>query len=79
MDNGNVQDAQVVPEEKHRDTLALEALKIHIASTRDNFKQQVADLKNTIEAREEELKNFNIKLRKLQGAVEAAEIYLKQK
>lgn len=75
-----VQEAQVVEKEVlHKDTVALEALRTNVTSSRENFRKQLADVKEAIETREEELKVLNIKRHKLQGAIEASDIYLKQK
>jgi chromosome segregation ATPase len=72
------QDAEVVGRPvTHKDTVALEALRTQITSNRDDFKKQVTQVKEAIETREAELKNLNIKLQKLQGAIESAELLLK--
>jgi len=77
-ENDKVQDAQVVERPvAHKDTLALEALRTQVTNARDDFKKQLANVKDAIETREEELKNLNIKKLKLQGAIEASDIYLK--
>jgi septal ring factor EnvC (AmiA/AmiB activator) len=74
----NVQDAQVVEAPAiHKDTAALEALRAQIEKYRDDFKKQIAQTKETIEQRDAELKNLHIRLQKLQGAVEASDLYLK--
>lgn len=75
MDNGNVQDAQVV--EKSKDVVAFEALKGTVTSSRDSFKKQLADVNDAIATREEELKVLTIKKHKLAGAIEASDLYLK--
>ena len=78
-ENENVQDAQVVEKPVvHKDTIALEALKTKVTTSRDDFKKQIAEVKDAIEVRENDLKNLNIKLLKLQGAVEASNIFLPQ-
>lgn len=78
MDNGNVQDAQVVEKTAaHKDTVVLEGLKTNITTSKDSFKKQLADVKDAIETREEELKVLNIKKHKLAGAIEASDLYLK--
>jgi hypothetical protein len=78
MDNGNVQDAQVVENTApHKDTVALEALRTNVTNSKESFKKQLAEVKDAIAAREEELKILNIKLRKLEGAIEASDLYLK--
>jgi len=77
-DNENMQDAQIVEKPAtHKDTVALETLRTQITNNRDDFKKQVAQVREAIEARETELKNLHIKLQKLQGAIEAAELLLK--
>lgn len=76
-DNETVQDAQVVEKAvPHKDTIALEALRKKVSDAKDDFKKQIAQIRETIEVREVELKNLNIKLQKLQGAVEASDLYL---
>jgi SMC interacting uncharacterized protein involved in chromosome segregation len=78
MNEETVQEAQVVEKPVvHKDTLALEALRKKVSEARDDFKKQITQVKEAIETREEELKLLNVKLQKLQGAVEASDIYLK--
>lgn len=77
MNEDNVQDAQVVEKPvAHKDTVALEALRTKITTARDDFKKQITQVKEAIDTRETELKNLNLKLLKLQGAVEASDLYL---
>lgn len=77
MNEDNIQDAQVVEKPvAHKDSVALEALRTKVTTARDDFKKQIAQVKEGIELREAELKNLNIKLLKLQGAVEASDLYL---
>ncbi len=71
-----VQDAEVVENKKHSDTVALEALRKKVSDAKEDFKRQIAQIKEAIEIRELELKNLNIKLQKLQGAIEASDLYL---
>jgi hypothetical protein len=76
-ENDQVQDAQVVEKPVlHKDTAALEVLRTKVTNARDDFKKQIIQVKEAIEVRENELKNLNIKLQKLQGAVEASDLYL---
>jgi hypothetical protein len=75
MENGNVQDAQVV--EKTVTNAQLEAFKTQVTNNRDDFKKQLVQVNEAISAREEELKNLNIKKLKLAGAIEASELLLK--
>jgi hypothetical protein len=71
-----VHDAQVVeknPEDLHA------KLKTHITTSKDSFRRQLADVNEAISAREEELKVLTIKRNKLQGAIEASDLYLNSK
>lgn len=78
-ENENVQDAQVVEKPvAHKDTVALEALRAKVTTSKDDFKKQLTNVKDAIELREEEIKNLTIKKHKLQGAIEASDIYLQQ-
>jgi len=52
-------------------------LRNQINETRVAFKTQISEIKDVIEKRKEELELFKIKLHKLEGAVEASDIYLK--
>jgi len=77
--NDNVQDAHVVEAPVvAKDTLALDALRKQVSDSRESFRRQLADAKDAIELREEEIRNLTIKKHKLQGAIEASDIYLKQ-
>jgi SMC interacting uncharacterized protein involved in chromosome segregation len=79
LNDKNVQDAQVVETPVvHRDSVALEALRNKVTTSRDDFKKQLSSVKDAIELREEEIKNLNIRKLKLQGAIEASDIYLQQ-
>jgi SMC interacting uncharacterized protein involved in chromosome segregation len=74
-----VQDAQLVEKAAlHKDTVALDALRKKVTDSKEDFKKQLAQVKEAIEIREEEIKNLTIKKHKLQGAVEASDIYLQQ-
>lgn len=44
---------------------------------RDDFRKQLATVKEAIAARQQELELLEIKKSKLEGAIEASEIYLK--
>jgi chromosome segregation ATPase len=77
-ENENVQDAQVIEKPVvHKDTAALEALRAQVSNARDDFKKQLSDVKDAIESREADLKNLTIRKHKLQGAIEASDLYLK--
>jgi SMC interacting uncharacterized protein involved in chromosome segregation len=78
-ENDTVQDAQIVEKPVvHKDTTALEALRTKVSTSKEDFRKQLANVKDAIEVREEELKNLIIKRHKLQGAIEASDIYLQQ-
>lgn len=53
-------------------------LRNQINKTRGTFKTQISEIKDIIEKRTEELELFKIKLHKLEGAVEASDLYLKE-
>lgn len=74
--NENVQDADVVETRKHADTVALDALRSKVSNAKTDFVKQLAQVKDAIEVREEEIKNLTIKKNKLQGAIEASDLYL---
>ena len=75
-DNKNAQEAQVV-DKKHPDTVALEALRTNVSSSKENFRKQLSEVKEAIESREADLKILQIKKNKLEGAIEASDLYLK--
>lgn len=78
MENGNVKDAEIVAAPAvHKDTLALEALRTQIKEYREDFKKQLAAVKEALEARENDIKNLTIKKHKLEGAIEASDLHLK--
>jgi hypothetical protein len=78
-ENENIQDAQIVEKPvAHKDSVALEALRTKVSNAKTDFQKQIAQVREAIESRETELKNLNIKLLKLQGAVEASDLYLQQ-
>jgi len=52
-------------------------LRNQINDTRATFKSQIAEIKDLIEKRNEEMGLLKIKLNKLEGAVEASDLYLK--
>ena len=53
-------------------------LQNQINNARETFKKQIAELKEAIETRKKELELYELKLHKLEGAVEASDIYLKE-
>jgi len=52
-------------------------LRNEISKNREDFRKQVWQIKDAIEVKTQELETLNIRKLKLEGAIEASDIYLK--
>jgi ribosome-binding ATPase YchF (GTP1/OBG family) len=53
-------------------------LRNQINATKEAFRRQISEVKDLIEKRKEEMEILEIKLHKMEGAVEASDLYLKE-
>lgn len=69
---------QATPKEQTPDLELYGKLRNKIVEGRDNLKKQAVQLKEVLEAKEQELEQLKIQAQKLAGAIEVSDLYLKE-